>query len=326
MDALKLIGIAALAGSGIAAYAIRKMFRHDMADIKSELDAGSSLVELDHGVIEYCREGKGEPVLIIHGAGGGYDQGLFVGRELFGSGHEVIAPSRFGYLRSACPEAPQPHAQADAFAALLDHLRIPAAVVLGISAGAPSAIELALRHPEHVRALILVVPRAYAPGGEVSAERIDANKPIFKMVMKGQDFAWWSASRLARRRLLRFLGVPGAVYDAADPLERDRLSWIARNILPLSRRVRGIIADGEARIEPWPLARITVPTLVISAADDLFNTLPAARWTAEHVPDAELMVLESGGHLLCGRSEEVRARIAGFLHRRLGTAARRRAA
>lgn len=325
MDALKLFGLAALAGTGIAAYAIRKMFRHDIADLNAALAEGSNLVELYHGLIEYGREGSGQPVLLIHGAGGGYDQGLMVGRELFGPLYDVIAPSRFGYLRSCQPGDPQPHIQADALAALLDHLKIPTAVVLGISAGAPSAIELALRHPEHVRALILVVPRAYAPGVEVAAERIPANRPIFEMVMKGQDFAWWTATKLARRRLLRFLGVPVAVYDAADPLERDRLDWIARNILPLSRRVRGIAADGEARMEPRPLEKITAPTLVVSAKDDLFNTLPAARWIAEHIPQAELLVLESGGHLLCGRSEEVRTHIAEFLHRRLAQTAQRAA-
>jgi pimeloyl-ACP methyl ester carboxylesterase len=198
-------------------------------------------------------------------------------------------------------------------------------VVLGISAGAPSAIELALRHPEHVSALILIVPRAWAPGVEVSAERSVANRPIVEMVMKGKDFAWWTATKLARRRLLRFLGVPRAVYDGTDPLERDRLNWIATRILPPSRRMRGIVADSAARIEPWPLEKIAAPTLVVSAKDDLFNTLPGARWTAEHVRDAELMVLESGGHLLCGQSEEVRARVADFLRRRLAAPTRRAA-
>lgn len=325
MRALSLIGTAALLGSAIAAYSVRRMFRHDMADINADLDDGSSLVELDYGLIEYGREGQGQPVLVIHGAGGGYDQGLFVGRELFGSNSGLIAPSRFGYLRSGLPDDPQPHSQADACGALLDHLKVPGVIVLGISAGAPSAIELALRHPERVRALILVVPRAYAPGVEVTAERIGANRPIFEIVMKGRDFAWWSAAKLAPRRLLRFLGVPGPVYDAADALERDRLDWITRNVLPLSRRIRGIAADAQARIGPWPLEKIAAPTLVISAKDDLFNTLPAARWTAEHVPEAELMVLETGGHLLCGQSEEVRASIAEFLRRRL-TAPRRKAA
>ena len=325
MDALKLIGLAALTGAGIAAYSIRRMFRHDMEDINAELDRESTLVELYHGLIEYGREGQGQPCLVIHGAGGGYDQGLYVGRELFGSGHDVIAPSRFGYLRSCLPENPRPDVQAHALAELLDHLKIPSAIVLGISAGAPSAIELALRHPEHVRALILVVPRAYAPGVEVTAERDAANRPIAEMVLKGQDFAWWTATKLARRRLLRFLGVPAAVYDAADPLEQDRLNWIATRILPPSRRMRGIVADSAARIEPWPLEKIAVPTLVVSAKDDLFNTLPGARWTAEHVPEAELLVLETGGHLLCGQAEEVRARIAEFLRRRLAATKRRAA-
>jgi pimeloyl-ACP methyl ester carboxylesterase len=81
--------------------------------------------------------------------------------------------------------------------------------------------------------------------------------------------------------------------------------------------MRGIVADSAARIEPWPLEEIAVPTLVVSARDDLFNTLPGACWTAEHVPNAGLMFLESGGHLLCGQGDEMRARIAEFLRRRL---------
>lgn len=322
MDAGKLIGIAALSGAVIAAYSIRRMFRHDMADIAAELAAGSNLAETAFGSIEYGREGSGPPVLIVHGAGGGYDQGLYVGRELFGSGHDLIAPSRFGYLRTDLPERRGTDAQADAHVALLDRLNIPAAVVVGISAGAPSAIEFALAYPDRVRALVLIVPRAFAPGVEVSAERTGANRPIIEMVMKGQDFAWWSATKLARRRLVRFLGVPAMVYDTADPLERDRLDWIARNVLPLSRRVRGLAADAEARVGPWQLEQIAAPTLVVSTRDDLFNTLPAARWTAEHVPNAELMVLENGGHLLCGQTEKVRVRIAEFLRRRLAGARR----
>ncbi len=322
MRALDMIGIAALAGSGIAAYATRRAFRHDMADISADLDAGSALLRTDFGCLEYGREGQGPPVLVIHGAGGGYDQGLFAGRELFGSGHDVIAPSRFGYLRSALPDRHGPDAQADAFAQLLDALKIPRTVVFGISAGAPSAIALALRHPERVSALILVVPRAYAPGSQVSAEKTAANRPILQMIAEGRDFPYWMATKFAatRRRLLHFLGVPGDVYDRIDPLERDRLDWIARGVLPLSRRVQGIAADSSDRIGPWSLEKIAAPTLVVSAKDDLFKTLPAARFTAEHVPDAELMVVETGGHLLAGRTEEIRGRIARFLCDRLAAA------
>ena len=319
MRALSLIGIASLFGSAVAAFATRRMFRHDMADISADLEAGSELVCTDFGEVEYAREGCGPAALVVHGAGGGYDQGLFVGRELFGSGHDVIAPSRFGYLRTDLPEAHGICAQAEAHAQLLDCLGVRQAVVLGISAGAPSAIELALRHPGRVAALILVVPRAYAPGCEVSAEKTAANRPILEMIMQGRDFPYWLATKFARsrRRLLHFLGVPGEVYDRADPLERARLDRIALDVLPLSKRVQGLLNDGAVRIAPWPLERIAAPTLVISAADDLLNTLPAARFTTEHVADAELMVVETGGHLLAGRTEEIRAGIADFLRRRL---------
>jgi pimeloyl-ACP methyl ester carboxylesterase len=317
MRALTLIGIAALAGSTITAYAARRMFRHDMADMSAELAEGGALAWTDYGWIEYGREGQGTPVLVVHGAAGGYDQGLFVGRELFGPGYDVIAPSRFGYLRTDVPETRSHRAQGNAHAQLLDRLGVGGVVVLGISAGAPSAVEFALCHPERATALILVVPRAYAPGTEVSAEKTAANRPILEMIMQGRDLPYWLATKFAvtRRRLMRFLGVPETVYDGADPLERDRLDWIARNVLPLSKRVKGLRNDGAQMIEPWPLEQIALPTLVVSAEDDLFNTLPAARWTAEHIQGAELLILPSGGHLLCGRSEEVRGRIVDFLRR-----------
>jgi 2-hydroxy-6-oxonona-2,4-dienedioate hydrolase len=317
MKTRTLLGIAALSGAAIAAYATRRMFRHDMADISAELNHSSELALTDLGWVEYDREGEGAPVLVVHGAGGGFDQGLFVGRELIGPGYEIIAPSRFGYLRTDVAESPSHFAQGAAHAQLLARLGIRKAVVLGISAGAPSAIELALHHPERVAALILVVPRAWAPGIEVSAQRTAANRPIMDMIMRGSDFPYWLATKFAasRRQLLRFLGVPTAVYDAADPLERARLDGIATSILPLSRRVAGLRVDADQSITPWSLEEMKVPTLVISAEDDRFNTLPAAQWTADHIEGAELMILPDGGHLLCGRTEEVRDRIAGFIRR-----------
>jgi pimeloyl-ACP methyl ester carboxylesterase len=97
-----------------------------------------------------------------------------------------------------------------------------------------------------------------------------------------------------------------------------------RNILPLSDRVAGIAVDSSAKIAPWPLEMIKAPTLVISAKDDLFGTLPGARFTAAHIPGAELEVLESGGHLMLGQRNRVNAIIGSFLKRRLRLAASRK--
>ncbi len=61
------------------------------------------------------------------------------------------------------------------------------------------------------------------------------------------------------------------------------------------------------------LERVTAPTLIVSAKDDLFNTLPAARFAASRFPNARLKAFETGGHLLVGHQDDVIAEVAGFL-------------
>jgi 2-hydroxy-6-oxonona-2,4-dienedioate hydrolase len=61
---------------------------------------------------------------MIHGSGGGHDQGMAWARPLVQQGVRVIAMSRFGYLRTPRPADASPEAQADAHACLLDALGI----------------------------------------------------------------------------------------------------------------------------------------------------------------------------------------------------------
>lgn len=104
------------------------------------------------GPIEYARVGQGSPVLVLHGASGGWDQGLACARDLVGHGFQVIAPSRFGYLRTRLPADASAEAEADTWADLLDALHIPRLPVIAVSAGAAPAVQLALRHPPACRA------------------------------------------------------------------------------------------------------------------------------------------------------------------------------
>ena len=89
----------------------------------------SLIASTDAGPIEYAERGAGIPLLSIHGAGGGFDQGLANAAEFVDQDFRIIAPSRFGYLRTPVPRDPSPAAQADAHAALLSHLNIPRAIV-----------------------------------------------------------------------------------------------------------------------------------------------------------------------------------------------------
>ena len=311
MSPAKLIGMLSAAASAATLVSYAR-YRREIRSIRREVESGSTIAETAAGAVEYAEVGEGAPLLMIHGAGGGYDQGLLIARD-FGEGYRVIAPSRFGYLKTPVPEDASPAAQADAHAALLDFLGISWCILVGVSAGGPSAIEMALRHPDKVAALILVVPRTYDPTQSVGADQSFQSQAMLRLIESSADFLFWLAMRFARPAVVRFLGSPPEIEANAPPEDQQRVTEVMRSILPLSGRVRGIAVDSSIELSPWPLERVAAPVLVVSAKDDLWKTLPGARFTAGQIPGSELRVLESGGHLMIGREKQVTGWIREFL-------------
>lgn len=82
------------------------------------------------GIIEFKRGGSGLPVLVIHGSGGGFDQGELIAIAILDERFEWVAPSRFGYLGSTFREGATFDEQAKAYAFLLDHLGLKKVAVL----------------------------------------------------------------------------------------------------------------------------------------------------------------------------------------------------
>ena len=161
----------ALLAAGFVAWTYAA-YRGDMQRARARVSVGSEVAQTRCGPIEYAVAGDGPPILFVHGAGGGFDQGLDFGGPL-ASDFRVVAMSRFGYLRTPLPLDASPAVQAEAHVCLLDALGIERAAVIGGSAGAPSSLELAVRYPERVSSLVLIVPAAYAPraSGTVSLPR-----------------------------------------------------------------------------------------------------------------------------------------------------------
>jgi 2-hydroxy-6-oxonona-2,4-dienedioate hydrolase len=91
---------ALLAGFGVLVYS---KYSRDIRAARTRISSGSKLVDTPCGPIEYAEAGNGPPVLVIHGAGGGFDQGLELAQPLIDAGFRVIAVSRFGYLRTPMP-------------------------------------------------------------------------------------------------------------------------------------------------------------------------------------------------------------------------------
>jgi 2-hydroxy-6-oxonona-2,4-dienedioate hydrolase len=270
------------------------------------------------GQIEFATAGQGAPVLVVHGAGGGFDQPP-TGR-LVAAGYQVIVPSRFGYLRSSSPSDPTPENQADAFAALLDELQIRSTFVVGISAGALSALQFAVRHPDRCRALILIVPAASAAGQRSRAQgpmpqQGSVSRAIVERLVKS-DFLYWLGVTLAHDWMMRsVLATDPAVVAAASPAERERADTILRHVLPISARSEGLLNDVRFVSVPQPIAfeRITAPTLVFSLEDDYYRTLEPARVIAATIPGAGLVTYPTGGHVWVGHHAELFAEADAFL-------------
>lgn len=305
---LALVGAAAL---------IWWRFDADMRRASARVGHDSVLVETRCGPIEYQEAGTGVPLLAVHGSGGGHDQGMAFARPLTQRGIRVIAMSRFGYLRTPMPADASAAAQADAHVCLLDALGIRRAAVLGGSAGAPSALQMAIRHPDRVGALILLVPLTYKPPTQAaSAPTMPPWVETTMMSVIGSDFLFWSALHVARDQMIEtVLATPPELLRTASAAERERVNAMLDTILPVSARAQGLRSDTAMgkNLTRAALESVRAPTLIISAQDDRYGTYASAAYTASQIPGARFIGFAQGGHTWVGHDDEVMAAIATLL-------------
>jgi pimeloyl-ACP methyl ester carboxylesterase len=269
-------------------------YRFEMREIKNALDSGSKVAATAFGPIEYATVGEGPPVLVAHGIGGGYDQGMLVTRLTADSPFKIISVSRFGYLRTPLGKYRTPEEQADAYAALLDTLGIEKVAMVGISAGGTSALHFALRHPERCWALVSVagVTQRLVPNLSQS------EKAFVSLV--NRDPGLWMLTHLARERLYSVYNITPQLRESmADQPEKMDVVRAILFSFPMNHRRVGFANDmaNFPRIPILPVERITAPTLAVHGTADTVVPLSHSRFLAENVPAAQLLTIDGGGHL-----------------------------
>jgi 2-hydroxy-6-oxonona-2,4-dienedioate hydrolase len=302
---------------GGLAVSLAARYQGDIRKARERVRVGSQVIQTPCGEIEYAESGEGQPVLVVHGAGGGFDQGLDIAAPLMGQGFRLIAVSRFGYLRSPLPDDASAEAQADAYACLLDALKVERAVVVGASAGGPSAMQFALRHPGRTQALVLLVPAAYAPEhGRGPALRLSPGRRRLLERAMGSGLLFWLLVRHAPRFSMRtILATPPECVRRAESEERAAIYAMLNHILPVSARRAGLLNDAAVvfSLPRYELERIAVPALITGVEDDLYGIHAGARYSAEHMPNARFVSYATGGHLAAGHRREMAAEIKAFL-------------
>jgi 2-hydroxy-6-oxonona-2,4-dienedioate hydrolase len=295
----------------------------DMRRAYGRIQGTSTVISSPWGKIEFTQGGSGLPVVVIHGGGGGFDQGELLVQAVLGDGFRWIAPSRFGYLGSDLPEAATWDAQADAFAFLLDHLGIQQAAVVALSQGGPSALLLALRHPERVTS-VTCLSCGVAPSTSADQEEANSKGNMLRKVF-AHDYTYWPIAKFFKGQLMGMIGASQAVVAELTTEQHSIVVRLIDYMNPAAPRSAGVVLDNEAALPGGRIAAITAPTLIVHAQDDLLQLHHNAEFAAATMPNARLMSFERGGHVVAiVEREAIGAAIAEHIRSNAAAASVRR--
>lgn len=254
---------------------------------------------LSAGPVEYRLDRRGpRTVLMLHG--GHMRAELPLGEEVFADADvTILAPSRPGYGRTPLTTGTTPAGFADVLAELCGTLGLgPLAAVVGQSAGGPTAVALAARHPGVARRLILqsavgLVPwpdrRTRVGGSVVFNRRIEAMTWTLIHAMTRRT------PGLALRLLLPELTSRPVAELLAD-LSTAQRTWL----LELFGQMRsGAGFRNDLRPNNGHLAaEVRVPTLVIATRSDGSVSYAHAESLAATIPDARLITSNAPSHMI----------------------------
>ena len=268
----------------------------DMNRAYERVSGKSTVMASPYGDIEFSEGGSGPDVLVIHGSGGGYDQGELLARAVLGDQFHWITPSRFGYLRSSFHEGATFDDQAHAYAYLLDQLGIKKVAVVALSHGGPSALLFAVLHPERVSSLTLI---SCGVASSVAQDQVQANqKGDMLMTIYKYDPLYWSITKLFKGQFMELMGANDAVIAGLNPGQRELVDQIIDYMNPVSLRSAGVAFDNKATMPNERIAAIRAPTLIFHATDDTLQLYHNAQFAASTIPGARLVSFQRGGHLL----------------------------
>ena len=306
MNPSVLAGLAA--GVALPACGVYLRYRRDMNAARARVAAVKRhVISTPWGTVEYAERGCGAPVLVVHGIYQNCLSGLFSVRDQFAD-RRVIAPSRFGYLGSSIPPNATPAVQADAFAALLDALEIGECDVVAFSAGTPSALQLALRHPAKVKHLAVLVGNL--PGSPTAIVQPSWTKRI------NWQFVIWALRILAPVTTARLV----AAVPSEFALSKDDVRYVNEfidGLFPINPEGGNFDRFvSNAAVNSYNLEAISVPTLIAHTKDDQLASHDASQRAAERIAGARFLSLESGGHLMLRQRQTNRDELVDFFAER----------
>ena len=231
-------------------------------------------------------DGAGEPLVLLNGIAMTAASWEVVAKPL-AKHYQVIRCDFRGQLMTPVPPPENVADHADDVAALLNHLGIEAAHIVGTSFGGVVGILMAARHPDRVLSLTTVA----------SANGFDE--------LMADEVAHWRAACVASLES----SDRGHLSDILEPVVYSP-AWVEEHKAERAQRRAQISALPDTWFEGLiglldsahslrltdELQRVRCPTLVIAAEFDAFVPLDRARGLAEAIEGASFMLIEGAGH------------------------------
>ncbi len=236
--------------------------------------------------IAFLDEGEGEPIVLIHGFASNKEVNwVYPGwvTTLRRAGRRVIALDNRGHGESTKlydPAAYHSAIMAEDARALLDHLGLGRADVMGYSMGARNTAFLAVAHPERVRSAVF---------GGLGVGLIEG---------VGEP-----------ERIARALEAP-SLADVSDPTGHMFRAFAEKTRSDL-RALAACIRGARQTLSPDDVRRIDVPVLVAVGSIDTVAGSPEA--LAALIPDAQALVIPGRDHMLAVGDRVFKAAVVDFL-------------
>lgn len=224
-------------------------------------------------------EGRGDAVLLLHG--GFMDSSMWdADAAELRNQFRVIRLDLRGFGRS--PRAASPYLPSDDIAAVLDHLGVSRAHVIGISMGGGVAIDFALAHPQRVRSLVLAEPGL--DGWKWSSDVMNTMDTVMKV----------SRERGREAAIEEFLRRPVFASAKEKPQAYAQIrSQLLRNF---SLESPGMKAPAKVAIDH--LREISPPTLLLTAELGGPDAKGIAALLAKEMPRVTVVEVKGSGHMI----------------------------
>jgi pimeloyl-ACP methyl ester carboxylesterase len=265
-----------------------------------------SWIETPRGPVEFSVAGNGPPVLYFHGTPCSSRLAIEMEHQLVANGFQLIVPQRPGYYGTPLGDRVTTADCADMAAQLLNHLKIDRVAAIGTSGGGPPVLGFAARYPERTACVVLQCAQTHrwddkrwAPTGH----------PWLWQCFRHSLSRWWFCRffpilfRIAFPTAERYLrDLSGSRFDAVkdEPAAWQFAEGVRNGLKEFHLERAGYCNDLATwiRKDVLPGGKVSCPTLILHDPKDPQAPICHARYAADSIPGAQLVELNTGGHLI----------------------------